>query len=1018
MNPRLFLRLGLVGLLAALLVWPVQSGVSAVTMVATTVPKGYVSFSDGACVVLIKPDNSGNTKIFVKRLDNDCVVLATHTSTNLAVKANSVEWLKPKEVTAVDVLLVGGGGNGGACSANNCGAGGGSGGQVRFAALNNLPPDSSGIVISPAARSGTSLSAGYSSTFFKGVWNVNLIALGGSNGAPSNCCISKIGGNSGWGAGGSSSLSTVSKRDTGPGKSNFAGGAGNSFGGGGGSGSGGDGASATSSAGGSGGIGIASDITGSLIRYAGGGGGVGLCTGCEGGRGVDGGGNGGSSTVGQVATTAPNLTDLDSVWSFAYGGGGGATRGSTASVSGSQGAVIWRFQNRIAPSWSDTTLGPMANCVAFSDQVLATGIPAPAYAVTSGQLPAGLSLNSITGAVSGTPTVSGSYSFIITATNSAGSISQPFSGTVGTCSDLQISVTSPGSNIVPGTQATITLSVLNNGPDTAPNAKVVYTLPSGVDVVNSPCGNAAVITCDFPSMIPNGVTQSWRIQVKIRGNSTSGLTSSGAASVTTTGYDPQLSNNSTDANFTIATASADLVIEQNGDTTFAPGATGKLVKLRMYNRGLSDATSAKIEFTLFGTHLTPRTVSIARGVGTCNSPSFFDPQINAFKVTCFHTGPMVPLDSSKLMSDPSQDVFDIEVTIDADNSPHGTSVRAESTVSSPTNDPVLQNNTSNVVLMFIDLRPDLSIRVNADPIVVVPGETATARIEVENGGSVSSDGPTTATITLPSGITATSFGVGCSEPIAGSVECTEPTGLAIGTTRTFTFTIKVSESSLGGTIFTLNGSVPAASTSVAGASGDETNMANNSANVEVRVGIPISDLVLSVDRPLSVKAGEVGSLTLTVVNNGPSAADGSSLIYAIPKLVTPSGVLPNGCLQNGARITCVRTSALLSGASISYAINVLVDVSAPTGLTVGGAMSVSTASFESSLSSNVATDLEANLDVVGVPVSVTNTLPLSLSVKVKAIPETGMNSRGGTMMALGLILAGFATLWRVRRRLA
>jgi hypothetical protein len=53
------------------------------------------------------------------------------------------------------------------------------------------------------------------------------------------------------------------------------------------------------------------------------------------------------------------------------------------------------------------------------------------YSITSGSLPTGISLNSSTGAITGTPTVaSQSYSFTITASNSYGSTATSFSGTV------------------------------------------------------------------------------------------------------------------------------------------------------------------------------------------------------------------------------------------------------------------------------------------------------------------------------------------------------------------------------------------------------------------------------------------------------------------------------------------------------------------------------------------------------------------------------------------------------------
>ena len=81
----------------------------------------------------------------------------------------------------------------------------------------------------------------------------------------------------------------------------------------------------------------------------------------------------------------------------------------------------------VAPSWVDNTLGPFYVGEAYSDAVSASGT-SPTYTVSAGSLPAGITLSS--GNVSGTPTTKGPYSFTITASNSAGSVSESFSGTV------------------------------------------------------------------------------------------------------------------------------------------------------------------------------------------------------------------------------------------------------------------------------------------------------------------------------------------------------------------------------------------------------------------------------------------------------------------------------------------------------------------------------------------------------------------------------------------------------------
>jgi len=81
------------------------------------------------------------------------------------------------------------------------------------------------------------------------------------------------------------------------------------------------------------------------------------------------------------------------------------------------------------PVWTDNTLAGFQAGTAYSDAVSATN--SPTYSVISGALPTGISLNSTTGAVTGTPTTGGqSYSFTIRAINADGNVTQAFSGTV------------------------------------------------------------------------------------------------------------------------------------------------------------------------------------------------------------------------------------------------------------------------------------------------------------------------------------------------------------------------------------------------------------------------------------------------------------------------------------------------------------------------------------------------------------------------------------------------------------
>ena len=118
---------------------------------------------------------------------------------------------------------------------------------------------------------------------------------------------------------------------------------------------------------------------------------------------------------------------------------------------------------------------------AYSDGVLA-GANISSYAVSVGTLPAGLTLNTSTGAITGTPTVVGAYSFTISAQNSAATLTQAFSGTVTnfgftpSTTTFNLDVASPFSATVFGSESVgIALS-----PAGATLSWVSGSLPAGV----------------------------------------------------------------------------------------------------------------------------------------------------------------------------------------------------------------------------------------------------------------------------------------------------------------------------------------------------------------------------------------------------------------------------------------------------------------------------------------------------------------------------------------------------------
>jgi hypothetical protein len=120
------------------------------------------------------------------------------------------------------------------------------------------------------------------------------------------------------------------------------------------------------------------------------------------------------SVSGIVITHNPNGTR--SVGISVYGS---IPATSWTSTSGSTTAVL--EDTLPDPVFTDSTVVATGNVgTAYSDAVAASN--ATSYSVFSGALPTSLTLNTSTGAITGTPTVPGVFTFVLRATNASGSV--------------------------------------------------------------------------------------------------------------------------------------------------------------------------------------------------------------------------------------------------------------------------------------------------------------------------------------------------------------------------------------------------------------------------------------------------------------------------------------------------------------------------------------------------------------------------------------------------------------------
>ncbi|MGA1813680.1 Ig domain-containing protein [Frondihabitans sp. 4ASC-45] len=101
----------------------------------------------------------------------------------------------------------------------------------------------------------------------------------------------------------------------------------------------------------------------------------------------------------------------------------------TASSASGSNTKAFTLVTTAAPSITTTGLAAPLVGKAYSDQVMATGTGTITYTVSSGALPAGLSLDGRTGRISGTPTQESTTIFTIRALNATGSDSRSFTVT-------------------------------------------------------------------------------------------------------------------------------------------------------------------------------------------------------------------------------------------------------------------------------------------------------------------------------------------------------------------------------------------------------------------------------------------------------------------------------------------------------------------------------------------------------------------------------------------------------------
>ncbi len=518
--------------------------------------------------------------------------------------------------------------------------------------------------------------------------------------------------------------------------------------------------------------------------------------------------------------------------------------------------------------------------------------------------------------------------------------------TITTSADLALTKVHSGT-FVAGDGATYDFTVTNAaGPsDAAGPLTVTDTLPTGESFVSGGGGttgwscsvSSGTVTCTSSVGLAVGGTTSFSMSVLLASGVTV-ATLTNTARVSSPTNDPVPGNNSSTDNAG-TTQLADLQVVKTLTSSLVAGqdATYSLV---VSDNGPSDAAGA---VTLTDTLPSGETYVSATGSGwSCGASSG--------TVTCTHAA---------AITDGSETTVTLTVLLASGVFPQ--SITNTATVSSPTPDPAMGNNTSTTTNSSTT-SADISLT-KTDDGPFTAGDDGDYYLAVSNAGTSDAQEPIVVTDTLPSGETyvrASGPGWDCSAA-EQVVTCSDETNLVAGTSAaTIDLSVAVSPSLVSASVTN--------DATVSSPTGDP-NLTNNSATDTTSIHTS-ADLAITKTHSGSFDAGSDGSYTLTVTNNGPSDA-ALPLVVTDPvpapfTLVSASGGSAWNCSVSGSLATCAAVAPLPAGSTAAVISVVVSTPSSQTATAVTNTASVTSATsdpVESNNSSSDSTSIVSSADL-------------------------------------------------------
>lgn len=481
----------------------------------------------------------------------------------------------------------------------------------------------------------------------------------------------------------------------------------------------------------------------------------------------------------------------------------------------------------------------------------------------------------------------------LTSDPAPGNNSSMTTATVGQSADLTVVKSAPATAVA-GATLTYTLTASNVGPSNAANVVLTDLLPpdttfASLNQTSGPIfnctapapGGTGTVNCSIATLAGGGTSATFSLVVNVAAGATGSINNT--ANIAAATSDPTPGNNASTVTSAV-TQSANLTVTKTAPATVVAGTT-LTYTITASNAGPSNATNVSLTDTLPANTTFASVTQTSGPTFTCTAPAVG----NAGIVNC---------SIATLAGGGTSAVFNLVVNV----APGATgSISNTANITAATTDPTPGNNTSTTSTA-VTQSADLTVA-KTGPDAVTAGSNITYTVTANNAGPSNATG-VSLTDVLPANTTFVSAtqtsgpAFICTTPPAGSpgtITCTAATFVS-GATAVFSFVVNLAPAATG---------VVSNTAAITSATTDPT-PGNSTSGLSSAIGAGPTDVsITKTADAASYKAGSDATFTLTVRNNGPGNAAGTTVTDVLPTGTTLVSATPTqGTCTGTTTVVC------------------------------------------------------------------------------------------------------------------